>query len=481
MKTILDKYHKMNIQAKAAIWFAICSILQKGISVVTIPLFTKIMSPEQYGTYSLYLSWFQILTIATSFYLYYGVFNNALVKFADAIDRYIASMQGLTMMLSGVCFGIYFVFRDRCNEVLGLSSGMMIMMFLEMMVAPAFHYWAGKQRFDFKYKGLVVLTLVKSFLNPVLGLVAVMMVADTNRAFVRILSVVVVEVAFCGAIMIKQFIRGKCIFVGEYWKYALKLGLPLLPHYLSGMILNQGDRVMIEKMVGRAEVAFYSVAYSIGMLAQIFTLAINNALTPWVYKRLKDEKYESISGTFNVLLLLVSVIAVMIMLCSPELVLIFGSSEYTTATYAIPPVAAGVFFIFLYNLLATPQFYFEKTQFMMISSIIAAVVNIGLNYVFIPLFGYVAAGYTTLICYVCYSLGHAIISRRILKKNIPDAKLYNGVFITFLSVCVIMAGVGCNFVFEYWYIRYTVIFIAFIVLFAKRKTIIEMLKVLRKK
>ena len=66
-------------------------------------------------------------------------------------------------------------------------------------------------------------------------------------------------------------------------------------------------------------------------------------------------------------MLLVAAISFSLMLLSPELVLLFGSSGYASAAYVIPPVAASVFFIFLYNILSTPQFYYEKTSFLMAS------------------------------------------------------------------------------------------------------------------
>ena len=138
----------MSVQAKSAIWFTMCSILQKGIAFITVPIFTRLMTKEQYGTYSLYLSWLQILTIITSLYLYYGVFNNAMVKFEDDRNRYISSMQGLTMTITAAVFGIYLAFQKMWVQVLGLAPILIILMFIEMLVTPAISFWAGRQRFE---------------------------------------------------------------------------------------------------------------------------------------------------------------------------------------------------------------------------------------------------------------------------------------------------------------------------------------------
>ena len=55
------------------------------------------------------------------------------------------------------------------------------------------------------------------------------------------------------------------------------------------------------------------------------------------------------------------------------------------------------------------------------ASLIAAAANIALNYVFIGMFGYVAAGYTTLFCYILYAIGHYVVSRRVLRLENESA------------------------------------------------------------
>ena len=471
IKGLLNKYKHSSVQIKAALWFAACSILQKGISFIVVPIFTRVLTTEQYGTYSLYLSWLQILTIITSLYLYYGVFTNGMNNYDTDRDRYISSMQGLTLSITAVVFIVFLVTQNTWSSVLGLAPHLIFLMFIEMAVTPALSFWSGRQRFEYKYRKLVIVTLGKSIVNPILGLIMVSLAED--KATARILSVVIVEVCFCGIIMIYQFLKGKRWFDAKYWKFALGMAIPLLPHYLSGMILNKGDQIMISKMVSTSAVAFYSVAYNIGMLVQIFTNAISNSFTPWIYQRIKVDKYEKIPETINFLMLLVAAISLCLMLLSPELVLLFGSSGYASAAYVIPPVAASVFFIFLYNILATPQFYFEKTSFLMVSSILAAIINLGLNYIFIKQYGYVAAGYTTLVCYVLYSIGHAIVSRRVMKEFMPGKTLFDYRCVIGLSIFVISAGIGCNFFFDYKIVRYGILVILGIIAFVKRELLMS--------
>ena len=169
MQKLLRSYKQMSVQVKAAIWFTLCSVLQKGISFITVPIFTRLLTSEEYGIYSLYISWLQILTIITSLYLYQGVFNNGMTKFDDDRDAYISSMQGLTLTITAAVFAVYLVGQKMWCELLALTPIYMILMFVEMAVTPALRFWSGKQRFEFRYKQLVALTLAKSIANPVLG------------------------------------------------------------------------------------------------------------------------------------------------------------------------------------------------------------------------------------------------------------------------------------------------------------------------
>lgn len=478
LNRMIERYHKMNVTAKASIWFVFCSLMQKGISTITVPIFTRLMSTEEYGVYSLYLSWFNILTIFTSLNLYYGVFNNMMNHERDSRtrDRYVSSMQGLVVTLTGGMALIYFPFRHFWSSVLGLSQLAICLMLLELLVEPAVQFWLARQRFEFKYKHAVTITMLKSILNPLLGLILVLLSYD-DRAIARIISVVISEILVAGTILIIQFAKGRIYYSKEYWKYALGFNIPLLPHYLSAVILNQADRVMIKTLVNVSKVGIYSVAYNIGMLVQLFTNAINNSLTPWTYEKLNQKDYKAIRKTTNLLLLYLALAIVCMLLFVPELVLFFASKDYYEAIYVAPPVACSVFFIFLYNIFAIPQMYFERQKFMSVASIIAAILNVLLNYIFIRIFGYIAAGYTTLICYLLYSIGHFIFCKKVCEEKIGHIELYDTKTIWLISTTVLLCSIIFNFLYMITFVRYLLFGVIVVIGIFKRKHIMGVFKI----
>ena len=116
------KYANMSDIAKATFWFFICNIFQKCISFLTTPIFTRLLSTDQYGVFVTYNSWMQILTIIVTFRLDYGIFNKGMSHFSEHKDEYAATMQGITTVITTICFIIYLIFRDYFNELTGLST-----------------------------------------------------------------------------------------------------------------------------------------------------------------------------------------------------------------------------------------------------------------------------------------------------------------------------------------------------------------------
>ncbi len=467
---------KISVQAKAAIWFTICNFLQKGISFIVVPIFTRIMTTEQYGTYTVYVSWYQILNIISSLYLFNGVYDNALSKFDKDRDRVTSSFLGLTILIT-LCEAILgFLFRNGLSSLTGLSQGFLLLMFIDAFLTPSLAYWTARQRFEYQYKILVIVTISKSIITPVIAIWLVN--RSGGLAIGRAIAVVISDVIYCGTILVLQFVKGKTVFNKQYWKYALKLGIPMIPHYLSGMILAQGDRIVIDKYLGKSSVALYGLAGSIGMLVQIFATSVNSAITPWMYGKMKKNRPIEMKSTLTLLMLFIALTAAGLMLLCPEVTLIFGSSKYTESVGAIPPIAASVYFIFLYGILSFPQFYFEKTAFLSVASFIAAGLNIVLNIIFVPKIGYIAAAYTTLACYVLYSVGHWVVSKKILKENNMPEYVDNKA-LACISASIICLSFATSLLVDYRWVRYSLVVLILAVICCNTKKAVNMLKAVR--
>lgn len=84
MKKLHAKYKNLTIVAKATLWYTIANILVKGVALLSTPIFTRVMTEEQYGTYTVFQSWYSIIIIFTSLNIFLGGYTKGLLKYKDS-------------------------------------------------------------------------------------------------------------------------------------------------------------------------------------------------------------------------------------------------------------------------------------------------------------------------------------------------------------------------------------------------------------
>ena len=354
-------------------------------------------------------------------------------------------------------------------------------MFLEVFFIPVVNLWSTKQRYNYSYKKLVSWTIIQVILNAILGILFVLKVNVSNQATARIFSIAIIQAIFGIVLIIGFILNAKKIFVVKWWKSALQLHLPLLPHSLSLTVLSSADRVMINYFEGTVKTAIYSVAYSASMVINIIKLSITQAMTPWIYECMKNKKYESIEKKSNLVMLLVMFMVFIFILFAPELILLMGSREYYSAIYVIPPVTSSIYFTFLYSMFSTIELYYEKTKEIMYASVSASLLNIILNAIFINIFGFIAAGYTTLVCYIFLSFAHYFFMKKALKEKVGNIKLFDIKFIILMGILVIICSILFSILYSFTIIRYILIVFLTVIAILKRNKIIKFLKVVKEK
>ncbi|WP_373228400.1 lipopolysaccharide biosynthesis protein [Phocaeicola dorei] len=474
IRDIKDKYIRMPIQVKASFWFLICSFLQKGISVISTPIFTRLFTTEEYGRYNVFNSFLSIVTIFVSLSLAGGVYTQGIIKYENNRLVYSSTMQGLSVCLVLMWIVVYVLFHDMWNRMFGLTTIQMMSMLLLIWTSSVFGFWAAEQQALFKYKALIVVTLVVSFLKPVVGIVFVMLADDKVTA--RILGLLLVELVIYTGLFFIQIKKGSKLFSKKYWMYALGFNLPLIPHYLSQTILNNADRIMIERMTGTSEAGLYSLAYSIALIMTLFNTSLMRTISPWIYRKIKENRVGDIASIVYPTLAAIAIVNLLLIAFAPEAVVIFAPIAYYDAVFVIPPVAMSVYFMYCYDLFAKFAFYYEKTNFIMTASVIGAVLNIIMNYVFINMYGYLAAGYTTLVCYILYSICHYFFMKKVCSRYCDGIEPYNLKKIVGITIIFLIAGSILFATYEYPFIRFCLIGLFFATIIFKKNMIVNMVK-----
>lgn len=474
IKKIYKRYSQCPTPVKASLWFLVCAFLQRGISFITTPVFTRLMNPTEYGQYSVFNSWMGILSVIVTLNLYCGVYTRGLVKFEDQRKEFSSSLQGLTLTLVLCWMIIYLLFNDFWNQIFSLTTIQTVLMFQIMWTSAVFSFWSMEQRVDFKYRSLVVVTLAVSIAKPVLGIILVSHAQDKVTA--RIAGLAIVELITYSGFFFSQLVGGKKFYSYKYWKHALEFNIPLIPHYLSTSVLNSADRIMIGRMVDQSSAGIYSLAYAVSMIMTVLNTAIMQTLEPWLYKKIKEKRWQDISGIAYPAFILVAFVNLVLIAFAPEAVAIFAPTEYYEAVYLIPPIAMSVFFMFSYTFFAAFEFYYQKTKSIAMATSVGAILNIILNYIFINWFGYYAAAYTTLVCYVVYAASHFVLMREICRRQFGNVQVYSTTMYLGISAGFVAISFLLLISYRYPLLRYAAMMLVVLFICFYRKRLFHVLQ-----
>lgn len=403
----------------SGVWYTICMIVRKGLAFLAMPIFTRIMSQSDVGLFNTYASWISLFATLTTFDLPLAIIRSK-HEFKGDEDCYSFSVLTLTSVIVSVVFAVCLLFKDLLfHNLLEMPDPYIYIMFFYLLLSPAFDVFATKQRAYYKYKTHTAATMTASVATLGVSLVLVLLMKDklTGRFIGQYITMGVVGLVF----YVVLAVQGKRIKL-EYWKNSFLLCFPLLLHLIALYLLASSDKIMITKYVGAEYTALYSVANSCVSIASLLMQAMNRSWAPWMLDMLAAGQSERLRKAAKPYLLGYFALVVVCLLVAPELILILGGKPYADAARLIPPLFVGTLFYFVYQMYLQTEFYEKKTKVIGVATIFAAAINVGLNLVLLPRFGYIAAGYTTMIGYMFMFAFHYIYASKLGYKNVFDRK-----------------------------------------------------------
>lgn len=468
MKNDGKKLITMSPGVKASLAYLIASVLTSAIAYFTTPIYTRLLDSNVYGQTVVFLTWINVFGIVAMFSLQAGVFNNGMVEYPEDRDSFAFSSLVLSNTITVIFGALVFIFREYIVEELKLDSYMLLLMIVIFLTQPAYNFWVSKQRYEYKYKQTVVISLLLAFISPLIAIICIN--CFNNKLYARIFGAEVPLIVAYLCFYIFLLFKSKVKFKFKYFKEAFLFNLPLIPHYLSAYLLGSSDKLMISFLIGDVEAAYYSVAHSIAMVVTIVWSAANASLIPFIYEKCKEKNYQAISKVTMPILSFFGIICCIIVVVAPELMKFMATSEYYCAVYAIPPLIGGVFFQVQYYMFANILYYYKKTWCVMVSSLISVFLNIFLNFIFIPKYGFIAAAYTTIVSYFVQASLNFVAMRWIVKCNVYDIKK-----VGIISLGVVLVSLLFIVTYDFIYIRYGILLVVIIVCVFFRKKILEII------
>lgn len=425
----LNETGKLNL----LIYF-IGNVLMRGINYLATPIFTRIMTKEEYGVFSLFITWSTVISIFIGCQIA-GTIPSAKVKYNT---KEFKECLHNGILLSIVSFIIWFVLAmvfEKPLAVLLQFQDMSLIPFL-MIVAygKSMANMYSSYTIQMKQPGKnVTFSVSIALVSLLLGIIAVLNMG-VNRYHGKVYAetlvygvvIVLVAIAFCDfkhfSVNVKQ------------WKYLIGLSCPLIIHLLSTNIISQSDRIFITAMLGYEENAVYSVAYSVGMLGIMAVEVCFNVWTPWFFEKMKAHQKKEIVKTAEVFIIFIAIVFSVLILFSLEIYSIMAPENYAGGGRCVIIVAIASFFNFCYRLPMCYEQYIGKLNWVARATILATIVNLVLNYFFIKFWGIEGAAIATVIATMILWIIHESVARKII-GNFPIAieQYFHGLIIVILS------------------------------------------------
>lgn len=195
----------------------------------------------------------------------------------------------------------------------------------------------------------------------------------------------------------------------------VSFGIPLVFNTISFWVLQLSDRYLLSRLGSLEQTASYGVAYNLGSALNVvilapFVLAWPTTMFAIAKKPDAPQVFQLVFRWFSLMLLLAGFILSLIAVA--VLNLLFPPSYYAAAPI-IPIIAMSIVFYGVYTIFTVGTGVQRKTWYIALVMTLAALVNVGINLVLIPLYGSLGAALSTLIAYILLTLVMYVVNQRI--------------------------------------------------------------------
>lgn len=403
---------------RVSLVYLAAGIFNKGVAFLTVPVFTRLLSAIDYGAVSTYISWVEILSVALSIALYMAVRNSFLDQ-PDDTASFLSCIMTFSTLLGVVVLAV----------VVTVAALVLHLPFLHVVVVASaiVHGAANALLLDYtqylmmraRYIQRAVFVASPNLIAAVLAVIVIMNTEGDRLLLARILPMMAVSAVFSLFALARAFAEARPNLGSDFLKYGLAISAPLVLHGVSLSVLSQSDRIMITALADVSETAIYSVVYNLGMVATVVTTALEGVWLPWFFRKMRDGDFLGINARSRDYGIGIAWVLASIILVSPEVLRFLAPPDYWPGLLIVPPIVLSNFCIFAYIFYVNVEQIYKKTLYVARNTLAAAALNITLNYVFIPMYGYRAAAFTTLASYGFSWVLHARYARRLNHQVFP--------------------------------------------------------------
>lgn len=429
-----------NLYKNSALYL-IANFIINGAGFLLLPLYTVLISPEEFGTIylieaaALFLSRVISLSLRGSVNRFY--FDD---KSENSVKLMYSTIVNISFIIAIVCYSCVALFYNsisdllKINQVKYLLIGLLISffsVFYPLILSLLYAKEEGK-------KISVTITAI-GITSLLLNVLFVIYSEDKILGYLQALLITAILKFGIFIAYSKSFIIPKINFsaIPRYLKY----GIHLLPSDLSGWVISFIDRFMINSMKGPEFTGIYSTSYKIGQASQIVYDSVNKAFVPFVFSRYSDPEVNKNEITRSILNIftLYTFVAFVIAIFYKEIIFILDDRYSSGINILLIVVFAFLFdgYRLIFN--APISYNINFVKFRSIIFVSTGIFNVILNLIFIPKYSILGAAIALFISFFIRLILIFLASLKAIKVYYPYKKFIQvfGLSIAFLTIALL--------------------------------------------
>ena len=398
-----------------AMIYTLPTVLSRGIAIFLLPIYTRIASPEELGALDLFLVFGNIVTLTVALEISQSI-ARYIPEITDGKLRVAYSSTGLyfTFLMYSLFFVVAFTFYIELNHLItGRAEYAQFFQLALVYIAlhGLFYYFQNQLRFEGNSVGYAILTLFYAATNLAsafifgivydLGLTAILYSMIVSLLFSSLLGFFLLRKSF------------GFVFKPGLLKQLLSFSIPLVPASVLVFVSLYVDRYMINVLLDLESVGQYGVAVRLASAASLVMIGFQMAITPLIYKHYNEpDTPQSLAVIFKYFVIFASLFFLVYSLAVEELLFLMTTPEFYSVANVIPLLVLAFLFSNMYVFMPGIGIH-KKTHLFFLISLFAAVINVVLNYLLIPVLGIMGAALATTIGYFMAFLSYVFFSQKL--------------------------------------------------------------------
>ena len=400
---------------KSSLIYSLSGFTRRFIGICLIPVYTRIFSPDQFGVIDLiatattFLNLFLILGLDSAVGRYYVDAESDQEKRVTASTSlfYLTAFSTLVILLL-IAFS-----KEASVLILGtpVYSLYLTVALLAIPFSVLFSSFQNLLKWRFQPVAVAATSIGSLLLQASLTIYLVVFLG---------VGIIGIYIAWLVTTIIFSAI-GFCLTRSSYslsfssrrLKELLFFGVPYVPLSLAHYIMTYSDRYFLRYFSGLNEVGLYGVAYRLASVIGLLLLGFQNAWGPFVYSTYKDKGAKRVFlKTYDYVSVVVCFVFLALSLFAKEILMVFTTRDYVEAYKVVPFIAASIVAYTLGGYFAIGIGIAKKSIHMAWGGGVAALVNLGLNFILIPPLGMIGAAIATVISFLVLGVVIMHISQR---------------------------------------------------------------------